>query len=143
MQSKRIHDGGSRTYALVFDPGEEVAQGLLDFALEENLRAARFTGIGAFQDVTLGFFELDRKDYHKIEIDEQVEVLTLAGNVADHDGEPRVHAHVVVGKRDGRALGGHLLEAHVRPTLEVMLTESPEPLHREIDEATGLPLLAL
>lgn len=143
MRSRLIHDDATRTYALVFEPGDEVTGGLLDFAREQHLRAARFTGLGAFSRATLGFFDLDRKDYDEIPVEEQVEVLTLVGNVALYDGEPRIHAHVVLGRRDGSALGGHLLSAYVRPTLEVMLTESPEPLRREIDAATGLPLLAL
>lgn len=141
MQTQLLHDSPARTFVVVFDSGDEVIDGLLACAREHDLSAAHFTGIGAFRAATLGFFELDRKDYHEIEVEEQVEVLTLAGNIALHDGEPKVHAHVVLGKREGSALGGHLLQAHVRPTLEVVLTETPETLQREIDEATGLPLL--
>lgn len=141
MQTKLLHDGPTRTYAVVFDPDDEVAEGLLAFAREESLSAAHFTGIGAFSGAILGFFDLDRKDYHEIAVSEQVEVLTLAGNIALHDGAPKVHAHVVLGKRDGTALGGHLLQAHVRPTLEVIVTETPATLQREIDDATGLALL--
>ena len=79
------------------------------FAKREHLSAASFTGIGAFSDVKLGFFDRVRKDYEPIPIAEQVEVLTLAGDIAMKDGEPQVHAHVVVGKADGTAWGGHLL----------------------------------
>jgi predicted DNA-binding protein with PD1-like motif len=61
--------------------------------------------------------------------------------VALADGEPKIHAHVVVGRRDGTALGGHLLDARVRPTLEVVLVETPATLRRTIDKTTGLPLL--
>jgi predicted DNA-binding protein with PD1-like motif len=75
--------------------------------------------------VTLGFFELTRKNYKEIAIEEQVELMSLVGNIArDDKGEPKLHAHVVVGKSDGTAHGGHLLEAHVQPTLEVVIIES-------------------
>jgi predicted DNA-binding protein with PD1-like motif len=142
MKAKLIQDQeGERTYALVFDPGDEVTAGLRDFAREANLTAAHFTAIGAFRDVTLGFFDVDRKEYHKTPVNEQVEVLSLVGNVAASEGKPKVHAHVVVGKRDGTAHGGHLMEAHVRPTLEVMLVETPEGLQRRYDRETGLALL--
>lgn len=132
---------GERTFAVIFDRGDEVVAGLQTFAREAELTAAHFTAIGAFEKVTLGFFDFQRKDYDRIPIDEQVEVLSLVGNVALDKGKPKVHAHVVVGKRDGTAHGGHLLEAHVRPTLEVMLVELPEHLRRQHDAESGLDLI--
>ena len=143
MKSKLLHDGGEKTFVLVFDTGDEVVSGLLDFAKEHKL-AASMTAIGAFERATLGFFESERKDYKKIHINEQVEVMSLIGNIAlDESGQPKVHAHVVVGRRDGTAHGGHLLEAYVRPTLEVILVESPEPLRRKMSAEVGLPLIDL
>jgi len=72
----------------------------------------------------LGFFEPQKKDYKKIPIDEQVELMSVVGNIARDHGQPRIHAHIVVGKSDGKAHGGHLMDASVRPTLEVVLVES-------------------
>jgi len=115
--------------------------GLLDLARREHLAGSRFTAIGGFSDVVLGYFHWQVKDYRKIPVDEQVEVLMLAGDIALKGEEPMVHAHVVVGKGDGTAHGGHLLEAHVRPTLEVILVESPTHLHRRFDEASGVALI--
>ena len=143
MKTKLIHDDGEKTFALIFDKGDEVASGLLAFAKENKLSASHFTAIGAFERVTLGFFERERKDYKKIPIDEQVEVLSLVGDIASDGDEPKVHAHVVVGKADGTAHGGHLLEASVWPTLEVILVESPEHLRRKVDKETGLALISL
>ncbi len=144
MHTKVISDlGDERTFAVVFDTGDEVIAGLRSFATEANLLGAYFTAIGAFSDVVLGYFDPERKEYLRIPVREQVEVLSLVGNVAVHKGKPKLHAHVVVGKRDGTAHGGHLLEAHVRPTLEVVVSESPHHLRRETDEATGLALLKL
>jgi uncharacterized protein len=76
-------------------------------------------------------------------VSEQVEVVSLIGDVAVEDGEPKIHAHVVIGKRDGATLGGHLLEGRVRPTLEIVLTEAPEHLRREFDSVSGLALIRL
>ena len=142
MKTKLIHDDGEKTFAVIFDKGDEVASGLLAFAKDNNLSASHFTAIGAFERVTLGFFERERKDYKRIAIEEQVEVLSLVGDVALDEGGPKVHAHVVVGKRDGSAHGGHLLEARVWPTLEVILVESPQHLRRKMDEETGLALIS-
>lgn len=143
MRSAELdHERGRRTFAVVFDPGEEAAAGLLTFACEHALTSASFTGIGALEGVTLGFWDPDTLDYRPIPVREQVEVLALTGNVAlDPSGAPKVHAHIVVGKSDGTACGGHLLEAYVRPTLEVILVELPRHLRRTVDSRTGLPLL--
>jgi predicted DNA-binding protein with PD1-like motif len=144
LKAKLIHEQqGQKTFALVFDKNDEVVAGLLSFAKENGLAASHFTGIGAFSEVTLGFFDWERKDYRKLPVREQVEVLSLTGDVTLNGGEPKVHAHVVVGKSDGTAHGGHLMEAYVRPTLEVVIVESPEHLRRETDEETGLALISL
>jgi predicted DNA-binding protein with PD1-like motif len=114
---------------------------LTAFARQHGLAGARFTGIGAFSDAVLGYFRWESKQYDRIPVAEQVEVLSLAGDVAVADGGPKVHAHVVVGRADGTAMGGHLLEAHVRPTLEVVLTDSLRELVRRHDPASGLALI--
>jgi predicted DNA-binding protein with PD1-like motif len=93
--------------------------------------------------LVLGFFVPDKKDYDKILIREQVEVLSLLGDVALKEGQPQIHAHVVIGKVDGTAHGGHLMLARVQPTLEVILTESPQHLQRKTDPASGLALIDL
>jgi uncharacterized protein len=143
MRSKLLQDAaGERTYALIFNSGDEAKSGLVQFAKEQQLRGSRFTAIGAFSDVMLAYFDWQTKDYKKIPLREQVEVLSLVGDVAlKEDGQPEVHAHVVVGKADGTAWGGHLMEAHVRPTLEVILIESPRHLQRKFDKESGLALI--
>jgi predicted DNA-binding protein with PD1-like motif len=131
-------DDGTRTFALIFDIGDEVAGELQNFAEQNQLGGSHFTAIGAFSDVVLAWFDWQTKEYRKIPINEQVEVLALVGDIAEADGKPKVHAHLVIGKSDGSAHGGHLIEAHVRPTLEVVLTESPQHLQRRFDPKTGL-----
>jgi predicted DNA-binding protein with PD1-like motif len=139
MKSKLIQHGQEKTFALVFDTGDEVVAGLLQFAKDYTLSGARLTAIGAFERVTLGFFDVANKDYKKIAIQEQVELLSLVGNIAQDDkGDPKLHAHVVVGKSDGTAHGGHLLDAYVRPTLEVVVVEASEHLRRMMHREFGL-----
>lgn len=145
MRVKQIESrNGRRTFAIIFGTGDEVARGLSAFAHEHAVGGAYFTAIGALREVTLGYWDWETKNYRRIPVHEQVEVLSLAGNVAlAPDGAPKVHAHVVVGKADGTAHGGHLLEGHVRPTLEVILVESPKHLRRTHDPTTGLALIDL
>lgn len=143
MDFKLIGSGAEKTYVLVFDEGDEVSSGLLAFAKERKLGACQITGIGSFREVVLGYFELDKKAYKKIPVKQQVEVLSLAGDVALEKDQPKIHAHVVVGTSEGAALGGHLIEAFVRPTLEVIVKESPRHLHRVFDESVGLALIRM
>ncbi|MPR36255.1 PPC domain-containing DNA-binding protein [Salmonirosea aquatica] len=143
MKSQLINDNGEKTYALVLDDGDEAIASITKFAKEKNLNASQFTAVGAFSRVVTGFFDFSIKDYRKNKIDEQVEVLALTGDIATHEGTPKVHAHVVVGKSDGTAHGGHLLEGYAHPTLEIILTESPAHLRRKMDENIGIALIEL
>lgn len=143
MKTKVVHENGERTVVLVFETGDEVMENLRAYARREGLTSGRFTAIGGFERAVLGYFEIERKQFRKIPVQEQVEVLSLVGDVALKGDEPQIHAHVVVGKADGSAHGGHLMEAYVRPTLEVVLMESPEYLCRFADEETGLALIRL
>jgi uncharacterized protein len=131
---------GRRTFVLVCDRGDDPVEALTAAAKRFDLRAASLTGIGAFAAVTLGFFDHARRDYRRRVIREQVEVVSLIGNITL---DRRVHAHVVVGRSDGGALGGHLLGGEVDPTLEVILVEAPAALRRKTDPATGLALIDL
>ncbi|MFO0888948.1 MAG: PPC domain-containing DNA-binding protein [Isosphaeraceae bacterium] len=144
MKSKCLNDDPrEKTFALIFDTGDEAMAGLREFARANRLGAARFTAIGGFLDVVLGYFDWEAKEYRQIPVREQVEVLSLIGDVALQGDEPKVHAHVVVGRSDGTTRGGHLIEGHVRPTLEVILTESPIHLHKHSDPETGLALIRI
>lgn len=141
MRTELLNKQGQKAYAIVFDKGDEVIAGLQTFANEHDVATYSIAGIGAFSDVTLGYFDRDRKDYKQIPLGEQVEVLSLVGNIARAGDKPKVHAHVVVGKSDGTAWGGHILAAHVWPTLELIVTEAPAHLRRTTDTETGLALI--
>lgn len=142
MKSRVLEKTGQgTTFALIFDKDDEVIAELSAFARAQQVTAAHFTAIGAFSQATLGFFDRARRDYRKIPMTEQVEVLSLLGDIALDGGEPKVHAHVVVGKSDGTAHGGHLLEGRVWPTLELILTESVQHLRKKTDRETGLALI--
>lgn len=140
MTSRKLESGT----VLVFQTGDEVISALTDFAAANHITGAHFTAIGAFSDAGIGYFDLQKRDYLRNQVSEQVEVVSLIGDIALDDGnKPKIHAHVVVGKRDGAAMGGHLLEAHVRPTLELVLQETGERLQRKFDPESGLALIDL
>lgn len=112
--------------------------------LSEQLSAAQVTAIGAFKDAVLTYWDWDTKKNQDIPVREQVEVLSLNGDITLEDSDKiKLHLHTVLGRRDGSAMGGHLKEAHVRPTLEVIVTEAPAHLRREVDETTVLALIKI
>ena len=142
MKAALLHEHeGLRTFALVLATGDEAMAALIALATERQLKATQFTAIGAFSRVVVAYFDWTSKEYRQIPIAEQVEVLSLVGDISVEDGKPKVHAHVVVGKADASAHGGHLIEGHVRPTLEIVLTEAPRHLQRRHDPVSGLALI--
>jgi uncharacterized protein len=144
MTGRQINKSGGaeRTFVLIFETGDEVMGGLQHFAEENRLCGSHFAAIGALRDVVLAWFNVQTRQYQRIPISEQVEVLSLNGDIAaDERGGVKVHAHIVIGKSDGSAHGGHLVEGHVRPTLEVIVTELPQHLQRVFDPKSGLALI--
>lgn len=144
MQSKLVAQTPfGRSYALVGDLGDDVLAQLQEFLAAERVAAATFYGLGGFQQATLAYYDMEQKRYLPIEVDEQVEVLSFIGNVATYQEKPRIHAHCVVGHRDGHTTGGHLLAGIVRPTLELMIGEIAWGLTRTDRPEIGIPLLSL
>jgi predicted DNA-binding protein with PD1-like motif len=142
MQSRLLHEtGGQRTFAVILQTGDEVIACLTDFITRERITAAQVSAIGALSDAELQYFDWETKTYRKIPVTEQVEVASLLGDVAEADGKPALHLHIVIGRRDGSAMAGHLGAAHVRPTLEVIVTESPAHLRKRHDPESGLALI--
>jgi uncharacterized protein len=140
----KLVDEKPKTFVLVFETNDELAHALKVFASDQRLASASFKAIGALSSVSLGWLNWETKKYESsVSLHEQVELLSLIGDIALKDGEPQVHAHALVGKRDGTAHGGHLLQAHVRPTCELVLTESPAHLKKEFDPAAGTALIKL
>lgn len=142
----KLLDEHPKTYVLIFETGSELAAGLKRFAEEQKLRGSSFKAIGALSSVKpsikLRRFNWETKNYQtSVALDEQVELLSMIGDIAERDGKPEVHAHVIVAKADGTAHGGHLLEAKVRPTCEVILIESPEHLQKQMDPESGIALI--
>jgi uncharacterized protein len=128
-------------HVLVLEPGEHVLETVTSYLKRNAIHAARFTAIGGFREVELKYFNMETKQYEHRTLHEQLEVISLVGDVSLREGEPFIHAHVVVGDAEYRAHAGHLGEGVVEPTLELFLTPIPGPLTREKDERTGLDLL--
>jgi predicted DNA-binding protein with PD1-like motif len=142
MQSKLVsRPGETRVWFAVLDAGEEVKKQILALVQQEKIAAASFVALGAFEKATIAYFDWEKK-YQPIPIDAQVEVITLVGDVVpDEKNKPSLHAHTVLGLADGTTRGGHLMEAYVRPTLEITVTETPAHLVRRPQPGLGLALI--
>jgi uncharacterized protein len=141
MRTRQIAEQ-PKTYVVVLDTGEEILKSLKRFAKEQYLSASSFKAIGGLSSVELGWFNWDRKKFEiAAKFTEQVEMLSLIGDIALKGAEHQVHAHLVIGRSDGTAHGGHLVKAIVRPTCELILTESPRHLERQIDPESGVALI--
>ena len=117
---------------------------LTKFANDAGINAASLTAIGAFEKAVVGWFDFDKKAYKRIEIAQQCEVLSAIGDVAvGDDGKASLHVHVVLGLSDGTTRGGHLIEGKVRPTLEVVMIDTPAELRRKKKADIGIALIDL
>jgi predicted DNA-binding protein with PD1-like motif len=135
------HGEQTKEYAVIFVKGDEAFSGLLEFAEKYHVTSAHFTAIGALNGATLGWFDPQRKMYKKIPIHGQVEVIGMSGDIALYQGKPVVHTHMIVGTSDGTTRGGHVLDAYVSPTLEVMVTVDPITMQKRFDPETDLTLI--
>lgn len=142
MKVKLIKDAlEEKVYAVIFSKGDEAMSGLTDFAIEHHIDDAHFTAIGAVNGATLAWLDPAAKIYHRIPVTQQVEVLSLVGDMTTFNGKPIVHMHAVLGRPDGTTVGGHVFELDVNPTLEVMVTVNTVPLKRKPDEASGMKVI--
>jgi predicted DNA-binding protein with PD1-like motif len=142
MQFKLVKDTpDEKVYAIIFHKGDEALSGLTDFALANHLTDAHFTAIGAVSSATLAWLNLPNKVYRRIPVNQQVEVLSLIGDIATFNQKPVVHMHAVLGKSDGTTIGGHVFELNVNPTLEVFLTANTTPLSKRPDDPSGMKII--
>jgi uncharacterized protein len=142
MRAKETDFGGRRALVVVCTKGEEAFETVATTVREREIRAAQVTAVGGFANAELGYFDASTQDYLRIPVDEQVEVLSLMGDVAQDSGETALHLHAVLGRRDGSTVGGHLLRGEVWPTLEVIVTEVAPELAKRYDPQTGLALIS-
>jgi predicted DNA-binding protein with PD1-like motif len=143
MQAKLVKDTpGEQVYSIIFYKDDEVMSGLTDFAISHKVSDAHFTAIGAVSGATLAWLDIPKKMYRRIAVTQQVEVLSLIGDIAVFNGVPVVHMHAVLCKPDGSTVGGHVFELMSNPTVEVFMTIDETPLAKKADDASGMKLIA-
>lgn len=128
-------------FIMVLEAGDEIIESLKKFAKEENL-SGFFMGIGAVRDPVVGYYDVEKKQYVKAELEGEYEVLSLMGTISYlPDGKPFIHAHIILGDNQHRALGGHLFRAKVSVTLELIILRTQKML-RQKDKKFDLWLIS-
>ena len=139
MRSRAVQGG----WAVVLQRGDDLLGSLQQFARDSGVRAGFFTGLGAVCDVQLAYWDMERREYLRTDLDGDQEIGALTGNIAQLDGQPFVHAHAVVSGHDLLARTGHVMRARVSATVELFVHDFGGAIHRAPDAAIGLKLWQL
>lgn len=139
MQYQRFGD----RYQIRLESGEPIVESLTRLAAREEIGYAAVSGLGAVRRATLAYFNVHTRQYETHELIEQLEVVSLTGNISQRDGRPFLHVHAALGRRDLSMIGGHLMEAVAHSTLEAWMQREEALVHRLPDDETGLALLQL
>lgn len=130
---------GSRVF-IRLKTGDEVHPSLVEIAARERASGGWLSGIGAASEVELGYYDLERRDYDRLQVEGDVEIASASGTLGLVDGKPFVHLHAVVSDRQCVTRGGHLFRAVTAATLEFVLLVAEAPIERTRDDVTGLNL---
>ncbi|MBO8179917.1 MAG: DNA-binding protein [Archaeoglobus sp.] len=128
-----------RSFFLRLDYGKDLVRQLEEFLTDREIHAAKVSAIGAVRNAVIGYYDQEKREYVKRELNEPMEIISLLGNVSLKDGKPFCHIHVLLGK-NGEVYGGHLFSAEVfacEVFIQSLKGEAPE---RTFDEQTGLML---
>jgi predicted DNA-binding protein with PD1-like motif len=131
----------SKTYCIIFADGDEVLSGLKEFAVKYHVTSAHFTAIGDAKSAKFGWYDKKKQMFRVNEINNFAEITSLMGDISLYNNNPVVHAHINLATEDGLVHGGHLLEAIVSPTLQLMLTVEPVALYKKLDKESGILII--
>ncbi|MDB5158758.1 MAG: hypothetical protein JWR50_3465 [Mucilaginibacter sp.] len=134
-------DGPTKTYVLIFAKGDEVMSGLKEFAVKYNVKSAHFNAIGDASSVKFGWYDISKKMFKVMRLNEFAEITSLVGDITIYNNNPVVHAHISMATQDGIVHGGHLFEAFISPTLQLMMTVEPASLFKKLDPESGILII--
>ncbi len=113
-----------------FEQGEEIIGKLRELCEDLKLKAGLISAIGAFEEATLGFFNLNKQEYHKKDFKGSFEIVSLTGNLTEMDNKPYLHIHACLGDADFNTYGGHLDRGIVSATCEMIIVTTGEKIDR-------------
>ncbi len=128
-------------YVVRLNRGDEIISSITELCKKEAIKAGSISGIGATQLVEAGFYSFKKKRYCGYCFNQNMEILSLLGNISTKDGDPYLHLHIVVSNDEGEALGGHLTKAIISVTGEIFIDTIDVEINREPDSLTGINLM--
>ena len=128
------------SYIIRLKKGEEIVETLKDFCSNQQIKLGKVSGIGAVNKVTVGLFDIDRKEYHSSDLIGNYEITTLTGNISTKDGETYLHLHINVADAQHKTYGGHLNSAIISATGEIIIDTIDGEVDQGFSEEIGLNL---
>lgn len=136
MEYRRFGD----TFVVRLDRGEEIVEQVKALAEKEQIKLASVQALGAVNDFTVGVYNTETKVYASNRFQGAFEIVSLTGTIDTMDGQGYLHLHMSAGDSQGRVFGGHLNEAHISATCELVIRCIGGEIDRAYDERTGLNL---
>jgi predicted DNA-binding protein with PD1-like motif len=131
-------------YVVRLDRGEKLSQAMEQFFDGNDLEGASVTAVGGAEQIELGFYDLETKEYLWKTFPDLYEITGLLGTIAlDEQGKLMYHLHGTFAGRDYQVVGGHVKDFVVGGTCELFIHRTYQPLRRKTDDTTGLKLLDL
>ena len=136
-----IYKKFNNKYIVRLNVGEDIVESVKKFAQEENIRFGTVTGIGAVNKAKIGLFNTETKEYQSTILEEDMEIISLAGNITEMNGEPYIHLHIALANSEHNVKAGHLNMAVISATGEIIIEAIDGYVDREFDDDIGLNLL--
>jgi len=132
---------GNEIYVRV-DKDDEILDSILKICNKESIRTAHFRGIGFCKKIELQTYLPEKEEFLSNVKNRACEMVSLDENVSpEDDGSLAIHAHSSFSFHDNYAIkmiGGHLKEAVVGYTAEIILTPAYKSIERMTDPKTGI-----
>ena len=122
------------------DKGEEIFGSLYEIIEQYNIKSGWINGLGAVNNVVMGSYDPENKNYNKINFNEDYELTSLIGNVSTKDNKPFLHIHVNISNQKCQAFGGHLFSGDIIATGEIKIFITDTEINRSYNDETGLYL---
>ena len=130
--------------------GDKLVESIKEVLEKENVKAGFITGIGACDRLEIGLFDPSKKKYKTKTYEENLEIASLTGNISNMDGKLYTHFHIICGRVEsnpakgslsGAAIAGHLNEAEISLTAEIVITTINGDINRKHDPDLGINLI--
>jgi len=134
---------GTDKYILRLESGDDILKSLGQFATTKKMGASLLEGIGSLNKVKLGHYDFKTRKYSYETFEDDLEILSLSGNISTMNRVPLPHVHVTLGRRDFSVIGGHMDEGSSANMVEIGIWKLPGKLVKSKDDEIGLNVLQL